>query len=144
MQNCTIEVVYLEAEEMKDYRAIRVNERKELRGGGLPETLSGDSLRLNQVMLNLIKNAMKFASNAAGLIVIYVAFDKEINLLRVCVSDNGRGVRPEQRASIFEKFGKLKRTAAMNSEGIGLGLFISKRLVEANGGELRCESQGMG
>ena len=75
MQNCSIEVVYLEAEEMKDYRAIKISEKKELREGALPETLAGDSLRLNQIMINLVKNAMKFANNAGGFIVIYVAFD---------------------------------------------------------------------
>ena len=95
MQNCTIEVVYLRAEEMEDYRAIKISEKNKLREGALPETLAGDSLRLNQIMINLLKNAMKFANNESGFIVIYVAFDKEINLLRVCVSDNGRGIRKE-------------------------------------------------
>ena len=64
-------------------------------------------------------------------------------MLRVCISDNGKGIQSSEKTEIFEKFGKLMRTAAMNSEGIGLGLTISKSLVEANGGELRVASKGI-
>lgn len=63
--------------------------------------------------------------------------------MRVCVSDNGKGIKKKDQSLIFRKFGKLKRTAAMNSEGIGLGLLISKGLVKANGGELRVHSHGI-
>ena len=93
-------------------------------------------------MINLIKNALKF-SLTDGLITIYVAYDLEAELLRVCVSDNGKGIKKKDQNLIFKKFGKLKRTAAMNSEGIGLGLLISKGLVEANGGELHVHSCGV-
>ena len=64
-------------------------------------------------------------------------------MLRVCVSDSGKGIEREEFSKIFNKFGKLKRTAEMNSEGIGLGLMISKQLVEANEGEMHVESQGI-
>ena len=63
-------------------------------------------------------------------------------MLHVCVSDTGKGIMSEELDQIFKKFGKLKRTAAMNNDGIGLGLLISKGLVEANGGELKVASDG--
>ena len=64
-------------------------------------------------------------------------------MLHVCVSDNGKGIEKSEQREIFQKFGKLLRTAAMNSEGIGLGLTISKSLAEANGGDLRVASRGV-
>ena len=75
--------------------------------------------------------------------MIYATFDAENGMLRVCVSDNGKGIIKSEQSQIFNKFGKLMRTAAINSDGIGLGLTISKSLVEANGGELRVASRGV-
>ena len=75
--------------------------------------------------------------------MIFASFDESKELLRICVSDTGKGIKPEERLEIFKKFGKLKRTANMNSDGIGLGLLISKGLVEANGGELHVASNGV-
>ena len=72
--------------------------------------------------------------------MIFVSFDESEGLLRICISDTGKGIKPEEQLEIFKKFGKLKRTAKINSEGIGLGLLISKSLVEANGGELHVAS----
>ena len=102
----------------------------------------GDEIRLKQVLINLIKNAMKFTTHANSQIVLFVAYDFPNEMLRVCVSDNGKGIKQSEQSQIFKKFGKLLRTAKINSEGIGLGLTISKSLVEANGGELRMASEG--
>ena len=109
----------------------------------LPEELRGDELRLKQILINLTKNAMKFTRHENSKIVIFVAFDHQDEMLRVCVSDNGKGIEKCEQKLIFEKFGKLLRTAEMNSEGIGLGLNISKKLVKANGGELKVASRGV-
>jgi len=111
----------------------------------LPENLRGDSMRLQQILINLTKNAFKFTKNDSKIgkickITIFVAFNPEDNFLHICVSDNGKGIIQDELGKIFTKFGKLKRTAEMNSEGIGLGLLISKQLVEVNGGELKAYS----
>ena len=74
--------------------------------------------------------------------MISAAYDSDYSMLRVCVADEGKGIDREELDLIFKKFGKLKRTAEMNHNGIGLGLLISKGLVEANGGELRVASEG--
>ena len=75
--------------------------------------------------------------------MIYLSFDESQGQLQICVSDSGKGIKPEEQKEIFKKFGKLKRTAKMNSEGIGLGLLISRGLVEAYGGELHVASLGI-
>ena len=93
----------------------------------LPEQLEGDNLRLQQILINLTKNAFKFAQG--GLVRIYMAYSRSEELLRVHVKDNGKGIKQEDIEKLFTMFGKLKRTADQNSEGIGMGLMICQNLV---------------
>ena len=58
------------------------------------------------------------------------------------VKDTGRGISPEDIPKLFTKFGKLQRTAEINSEGIGLGLTIVKQIVESSKGQVGIESAG--
>ena len=73
---------------------------------------------------------------------MFSAFDKETNNLSVVVFDTGKGVKADEIKTLFTRFGKLERTANLNLNGIGLGLVISKRLVEANGGTIQIQSEG--
>ena len=86
--------------------------------------LIGDSRRLKQVLYNLIKNALKFTKN--GLIEVVADYDKSKSMLRVKVIDTGVGIAEDEIPILFNRFGKLHRTASMNSQGIGLGLTIVK------------------
>ena len=86
------------------------------------------------MLINLVKNALKFTR--AGFVRIIVGFDDLLGLLRVQVCDSGKGIRAEEIPKLCHKFGKLFRTAEMNHDGIGLGLMISKALIELNEGEL--------
>ena len=70
-------------------------------------------------------------------------YDDICENLVVAVVDSGKGITQEEMPQLCKKFGKLFRTAAMNSDGIGLGLKISKALIEANQGELKIESKGI-
>jgi signal transduction histidine kinase len=63
-------------------------------------------------------------------------------MLNVHIVDTGRGILKEDISRLFELFGKLLRTAEMNSEGIGMGLMICKNLVEKSGGEISVQSRG--
>ena len=89
----------------------------------------------------MIKNAIKFTRR--GFVRVLVGYDDEECLLKVQVCDSGAGIAPEEIPQLCYKFGKLFRTAEMNHEGIGLGLMISKALVEKNGGKLDIFSKGI-
>jgi PAS domain S-box-containing protein len=94
-----------------------------------------DSDRLTQVLTNLLDNAVKYAPD--GEIVVRVAdADGEA---RVAVIDNGPGLAPHERERIFERFFRTS-AAESSAKGVGLGLYISKVLVEAHGGRLWAES----
>ena len=93
------------------------------------------------MLCNLVKNAIKFTSK--GLILIVVSYDSLRGQIVVKVADTGKGIAAEEIPTLCQKFGKLLRTAEMNCEGVGLGLMVSKALIEANGGELKIESEGV-
>ena len=104
--------------------------------------LYGDSRRFLQILINLVKNALKFTEN--GRIAIIAQYDFEKSELRVEVKDTGAGIAAEEMPRLFQKFGKLNRTAEQNSTGIGLGLFIVRQIVESAGGEISVTSKGVG
>jgi two-component system, sensor histidine kinase and response regulator len=112
---------------------------------GTPVKLIGDPMRLRQVCFNLLVNAIKFTDS--GQVVMRVeteAGSREAGMLRFCVADTGVGIAPEEQKRIFSRFA---RTPSMPGgyQGSGLGLEISKRLVEAMGGRIWVESvPGMG
>ncbi len=108
---------------------------------GLPRLLVGDPLRLRQVLLNLLGNAMKFT--ASGRIDIEVEQDPENSepgALLFCVKDTGIGIQPDKLASVFENFTQADSSTTRKYGGTGLGLGISKRLVELMGGRIWVES----
>ena len=107
-----------------------------------PKWLVGDERRLKQVMINLIKNALKFTKK--GRIKIKVSYDFLTSSLIVSVEDTGVGIAHEDFPKLFSRFGKLQRTAKMNGEGIGLGLNIVKQIVELCEGDIYVESEGVG
>lgn len=112
----------------------------------LPNDLIGDSLRLQQVLINLAGNALKFTLE--GQIVVSVEQLKRTEntvSLRIAISDTGIGISPEQLQRIFEGFTQAEASTTRRFGGTGLGLVICKRLVSLMGGELQVESQqGMG
>ena len=107
----------------------------------LPDQLQGDELRFKQVLINLIKNAIKFTKR--GYIRILAAYDDMAGQIRVQICDSGKGIEPAEIPLLCHQFGKLYRTAEINSDGIGLGLMISKALVEKTGGTLEIFSEGV-
>jgi signal transduction histidine kinase len=107
----------------------------------LPEKVSAvtaDLDRMIQVMLNLLSNAMKFCDPANGRIEIVL--DERDGYLRVDVRDNGRGIGPEDQAAIFSKFRQVGDTLTEKPQGSGLGLHISRQIVEHFGGKMWVES----
>ncbi len=113
--------------------------------GGLP-MLKLDTLRLRQVLVNLLNNAIKFTSKGHIKLTIAVLADTETNLrLEFQVSDTGIGVAPESQQKIFETFVQEDGSTTRRFGGTGLGLTISKELIELMGGTLKLESdRGLG
>ena len=101
----------------------------------------GDAHRLNQVLLNLVSNAIKFT--AAGRVSVSSALvDETVDTLRVrfCVADTGPGIEAAKQVLIFESFAQANADTARQHGGTGLGLSISRALVEQMGGQLRLAS----
>ena len=110
--------------------------------GELPDTLEGDSHRLQQILSNLLSNAIKFSDS--GTITIHVAAleEREGDLtLKFAVSDTGIGIEPDILEALFEPFTQSDASDTRKYGGTGLGLSICKRLSELMGGEIWAESQ---
>jgi signal transduction histidine kinase len=100
----------------------------------------GDLHQFRQILLNLVSNAIKFTPETGEVTVC--ARLREPDTLAVSVSDNGIGVRPEDRGRIFDPFGRGENAVTRRIPGVGLGLTLAKRLVELQGGEIWVESEG--
>ena len=104
-----------------------------------PPPISGDRDRLVQVMVNLISNAVKFCGADRGKITIRLTTsDKQV---RVDVQDNGIGIKPEDQIKIFEKFQQVKDPARGRPYGTGIGLTISKRIIDFHHGKIWVNSK---
>ncbi|MBF0151217.1 MAG: response regulator [Magnetococcales bacterium] len=109
----------------------------------IPVALRGDPLRLGQVLINLINNAIKFTQRD-GLIVVSVAIEEETPTrvqLRFSVQDTGIGLSAEQMESLFQPFHQADSSTTRRYGGTGLGLSICKRIVELMEGRIWVESQ---
>jgi signal transduction histidine kinase/CheY-like chemotaxis protein len=109
---------------------------------GVPDVLRGDMVRLRQVLNNLVGNAIKFTER--GHVAIEVApaprQDEEQHWLRVSVRDTGIGIAPEDQSLIFDAFAQADASHSRKYGGTGLGLTISRQLIELMGGTLGLES----
>jgi len=101
--------------------------------------LEADRTRLRQVMINLVGNAIKFTE--AGSITVSAA--RHDGRIRINVRDTGIGVTPDQAQLIFEEFGQVDTSTTRKTGGTGLGLPISRKLIELHGGQLWVESTGV-
>jgi two-component system, sensor histidine kinase and response regulator len=108
---------------------------------GVPTRLVGDSLRLSQVLINLANNAVKFTEHG-GISVSIRVQDRRGDgpTLRFVVEDTGVGIAPEVVPRLFQPFSQADSSTTRRFGGSGLGLVISKRLVELMGGEITASS----
>ena len=106
----------------------------------MPEVLVvADPHRLEQVFVNLLGNAVKFTPSGGTVAVDIQRADRAID---VCVRDTGRGIDAGFLPHVFERFRQADGAVTRTVGGLGLGLFIARRLVEAHGGHIRVESEG--
>ncbi|USV56282.1 PAS domain-containing hybrid sensor histidine kinase/response regulator [Aeromonas encheleia] len=102
----------------------------------VPDWLQGDSVRLSQVIGNLLGNAVKFTATGS----VQLALGWQDERLRVSVTDTGIGISAEDQGLLFEPFFQVDSSATRRFSGSGLGLAISRRLVQLMGGEICLQS----
>jgi two-component system, sensor histidine kinase and response regulator len=111
-------------------------------GPDVPVGLIGDRLRLEQVVLNLGANAVKFTNSGEVLVSVDLEDKTDAGVeLHFRVKDTGIGMTPEQQASLFDSFTQADASTTRRYGGTGLGLVISRRLVELMGGRIWVESE---
>jgi two-component system, sensor histidine kinase and response regulator len=111
-------------------------------GAEVPQTVRGDPGRLRQVLLNLVGNALKFTGEGeVGIQVVADAIEENASMLHFIVSDSGVGIAPEKLDMIFDSFNQADASTTRQFGGTGLGLTISRGLVQRMGGRIWVESE---
>ena len=108
----------------------------------IPEILEGDAVKLTQILVNLVGNAIKFTSKGTVSVqLLNKGFQKHNFLLGIIVSDTGMGIEKMQQTQIFERFQQADDTITRQYGGTGLGLSIVKDLVQLQNGTINVESE---
>lgn len=124
--------------------AQRAHERQiqvEVEVGGEPRWIYGDAVRIEQIITNIVSNAIKYTSPGGVIRVMLAGYEREA-VLRV--SDTGLGIAPELLSRIFDPFVQGERTLDRSEGGLGVGLTLVRRLVELHGGTVSASSEGPG
>jgi signal transduction histidine kinase/CheY-like chemotaxis protein len=104
----------------------------------IPSLLRGDEIRVRQIMLNLIGNAIKYTHK--GYVSVEVSYDNETQMLKLIVSDSGIGIKEEDQGKLFGSFQRLEEDRNRNIEGTGLGLNITMALLKMMNGSIDVSS----
>ncbi|HEU5370687.1 MAG TPA: ATP-binding protein, partial [Ktedonobacterales bacterium] len=107
--------------------------------------VQGDEARLEQVFSNLMANAIKYSPNGGDITVVVSGLDAQTPdpFVEVAIRDQGQGISPSDRERIFTRFTRADNTVR-GVQGLGLGLYIARAIIEAHGGTIRAESPGPG
>lgn len=141
--------VVFEIEDVVD-RAIRLHSLKAIEknielisfiSGEVPARVKGDPLRLQQVLNNLIGNAVKFTLTGSVSVTVKRKYKKQSLLLEFEVKDTGIGIESSNQANLFNSFSQADESITRSYGGTGLGLAISKQLVELMGGSISLQSE---
>ncbi|TSC94207.1 MAG: PAS/PAC sensor signal transduction histidine kinase [Parcubacteria group bacterium Athens0714_25] len=99
-----------------------------------------DGGKVREVISNFIDNAVKYTEKGG----VEVSFEIDSQSARIVISDTGIGIPKEELAYLFKKFSRGKDTSRLNATGTGLGLFVGKNIIEAHGGRVWVDSEGIG
>ena len=123
---------------------VRIGEKEiELRpifASDLPEELYGDKGKVQQIITNILTNAVKYTEKGYIEFKVSCVNEKELSKLVITVSDTGRGIKKEQMEKLFTKFNRLEEDKNTTLEGTGLGLAITKNLINMMGGKIVVDS----
>ncbi len=139
--------IHLTLKEIAEFFALQVKSgQKHLIANfsdGLPQTLIGDSLRLRQILINLIGNAIKFTNEGGTITVSCSVFDQDPSQVTIQfnVTDTGIGMKQDKIAEIFKPFSQADNSTTRRYGGTGLGLSITSELVSLMGGLITIQSQ---
>ena len=134
-----VDVGVLVAHTVDKLRPLAATQRLTLQQSGASGiVVSADADRLEQVLTNLVDNALKYTPEGGRVDVQVAAANGEVEVL---VNDSGRGIGPEDLPHVFERFYRADRSRTRGSGGTGLGLAIAKHIVEAHGGRISVSSQ---
>jgi signal transduction histidine kinase len=132
-----VDMAALARDVVERQKATAPDRRVEVRmEGGIPMA-NGDPVRIEQVLGNLLANAFKYGEPAEAVEVALRSGPSEVEVL---VTNRGAGIGAEDLAEIFKRYYRAPRARAVVADGMGLGLYISKGLVEAHGGRISVES----
>ena len=106
----------------------------------VPQTISGDPVRMNQILSNLVNNALKFTEHGHVKVSVGMTRSTSGSAIRFAVSDTGIGIAQDKLKTVFESFSQADQTTTRRFGGTGLGLAICKRLVTAMEGEISVSS----
>jgi signal transduction histidine kinase len=102
-----------------------------------------DPLRLHQVLMNISTNALKYSLAGTPITFCAERSTEMENAVVISISDNGKGISSQDQARLFQRFYRLESDMNSPVRGSGLGLYISRRLVDAMGGKIWIESRGV-
>ncbi len=102
--------------------------------------VNGDKSKLHEVFINLLDNAVKYSKGGS----IKIKISDIIGKVLVSIADNGIGINPNEISKLFSKFGRTEESQKMRPDGMGIGLYFVKRIVEDHKGKIWVESGGIG
>ena len=108
-----------------------------IKTGTVKDEITGDKDRLEQVLINLLTNAVKYSP---GTEMIFLKVEQGINVIKVLVKDSGIGMSQTSLNKIFDKYHRVEEHAE-NFQGLGIGLFISYEIIQRHNGRLWAESE---
>lgn len=130
-------------EEVRSLMAVKAREKKIEFSAScktpVPARIRTDPVRLRQMLVNLISNAIKFTDD--GRVDLLLRLDGDAGMLSFAVQDTGIGISPDGMNDLFQPFTQIADQSGSTRQGTGLGLSISRRLAQAMGGDLTAESQ---
>ena len=104
-------------------------------------TVMGDKDRLQQIVWNLLTNAIKFTPRGGR---VHVIIQRVNSHVEICVTDTGEGIAPEFLSQVFDRFSQADASTTRRFGGLGVGLSIVRHLTELHGGSVRVTSEGLG